>query len=113
MNKDYIKESFLSDIKAGFITAIVALPLAIAFAIASGVSPIMGIYTAIIAGILGSAFGLNAAVASVEVLHHILFGHGVGLNVGPRLAVFLQCLVKHRLPVFHFLFPLFVSNRAA
>lgn len=57
MNKDYIKESFLSDIKAGFITAIVALPLAIAFAIASGVSPIMGIYTAIIAGILGSAFG--------------------------------------------------------
>lgn len=57
MNKNYIKESFLSDIKAGFITAIVALPLAIAFAIASGVSPIMGIYTAIIAGILGSAFG--------------------------------------------------------
>jgi SulP family sulfate permease len=45
------------DLKAGFITAIVALPLAIAFAIASGVPPIMGIYTAIIAGILGSALG--------------------------------------------------------
>jgi len=55
--KNYFKKDFLSDLKAGFITAIVALPLAIAFAIASGVSPIMGIYTAIIAGILGSAIG--------------------------------------------------------
>src|SRR3989338_7740818 len=55
--KTYFTEYFTSDLKAGFITAIVALPLAIAFAIASGVSPIMGIYTAIIAGILGSAIG--------------------------------------------------------
>ena len=53
----YFKDKFLYDLKAGFITAVVALPLAIAFAIASGVPPIMGIYTAIIAGILGSAFG--------------------------------------------------------
>jgi len=55
--KTYFTEYFTSDLKAGFITAIVALPLAIAFAIASGVSPIMGIYTAIIAGLLGSLFG--------------------------------------------------------
>ncbi len=55
--KEYIKDSFLSDLKAGFITAVVALPLAIAFAIASGVPPIMGLYTAIIAGVLGSALG--------------------------------------------------------
>lgn len=55
--KEYFKTNFLSDLKAGFITSVVALPLAIAFAIASGVSPIMGLYTAIIAGILGSAFG--------------------------------------------------------
>lgn len=54
---DYFKNSFLFDLKAGFITAVVALPLAIAFAIASGVSPIMGLYTAIIAGILCSLFG--------------------------------------------------------
>ncbi|MBI2112247.1 SulP family inorganic anion transporter [Candidatus Woesearchaeota archaeon] len=54
---DYFKKSFLFDLKAGFITAIVALPLAIAFAIASGVPPIMGLYTAIIAGILGSTLG--------------------------------------------------------
>lgn len=55
--KDYFKEAFAFDLKAGFITAIVALPLAIAFAIASGVPPIMGLYTAVIAGILGSSFG--------------------------------------------------------
>jgi SulP family sulfate permease len=53
----YFKEAFVFDLKAGFITAIVALPLAIAFAMASGVSPIMGLYTAVIAGILGSSFG--------------------------------------------------------
>lgn len=55
--RQYFKEAFLFDLKAGFITAVVALPLAIAFAIASGVSPIMGLYTAIIAGLLGSTFG--------------------------------------------------------
>ncbi len=55
--KRYIKEGLAGDLKAGFITAIVALPLAIAFAIASGVNPVYGIYTAIIAGILGSAIG--------------------------------------------------------
>src|SRR3990167_9588445 len=55
--RGYFKEAFIFDLKAGFITAIVALPLAIAFAIASGVPPIMGLYTAIIAGILGSTFG--------------------------------------------------------
>ena len=55
--KTYFTELFPYDLKAGFITAVVALPLAIAFAIASGVPPIMGMYTAIIAGILASLFG--------------------------------------------------------
>ncbi|ABE53054.1 SulP family inorganic anion transporter [Methanococcoides burtonii] len=55
--KNYFEESFLSDLKAGLITAVVALPLAIAFAIASGVEPVMGLYTAIIAGMLVSTFG--------------------------------------------------------
>ncbi len=54
---DYFKKDFLPDLKAGFITSIVALPLAIAFAVASGVSPVTGLYTAVIAGILGSIFG--------------------------------------------------------
>lgn len=55
--KDYTWERFASDSVAGIIVGIVALPLAIAFAIASGVSPEKGIYTAIIAGFLISALG--------------------------------------------------------
>lgn len=53
----YLRQALPSDLRAGFITAVVALPLAIAFAIASGVPPVMGLYTAIVAGVLGSAFG--------------------------------------------------------
>ena len=53
----YFKESFSSDLKAGFITAIIALPLASAFAMASGVEPVLGLYTAVIAGILASSVG--------------------------------------------------------
>ena len=55
--KKYFQENFIYDAKAGFITGIVALPLAIAFAIASGVPPIMGLYTAVIAGMITSIFG--------------------------------------------------------
>ncbi len=55
--KDYNKEKFLADLTAGVIVGIVALPLAIAFGIASGVTPEKGIITAIIAGFIISAFG--------------------------------------------------------
>ena len=48
----YTKENFFRDATAGIIVGIVALPLAIAFAIASGVSPDRGLVTAIIAGFL-------------------------------------------------------------
>lgn len=51
------KETFFKDLISGIIVGIVALPLAIAFAIASGVSPEKGIITAIIAGIIISVFG--------------------------------------------------------
>ena len=47
---DYRGRDFLSDLTAGLIVGIVALPLAIAFGIASGVSPAQGLYTAIVAG---------------------------------------------------------------
>src|SRR3989344_3579510 len=53
----YFKEKFIFDLKAGFITAVVAPPLALGFAIASSVPPVMGLYTAVIAGILGSLLG--------------------------------------------------------
>lgn len=55
--KNYNKDQFFKDIVAGVIVGIVALPLAIAFAIASGVSPEKGIFTAIIAGFIISALG--------------------------------------------------------
>ncbi len=51
------KEQITSDIIAGFIVGIVALPLAIAFAVASGVSPEKGIITAIVAGFIISVLG--------------------------------------------------------
>lgn len=55
--KDYNRQQFTSDLTAGVIVGIVALPLAIAFAIASGVSPERGLITAIVAGFLISALG--------------------------------------------------------
>lgn len=55
--KSYSTKNFFSDLIAGIIVGIVALPLAIAFAIASGVNPAAGIFTAIIAGFCISAFG--------------------------------------------------------
>lgn len=55
--KNYSKNAFLNDVIAGIIVAIIALPLSIALALASGVGPEQGIYTAIIAGIVISFFG--------------------------------------------------------
>ena len=55
--KTYSKEQFIKDVISGIVVAIVALPLSIALAIASGVGPEQGIYTAIIAGFLISFFG--------------------------------------------------------
>ena len=55
--KGYNGKTFLSDLIAGVIVGIVALPLAIAFAIASGVGPERGLFTAIIAGFCISFFG--------------------------------------------------------
>ena len=55
--KTYTKEQFIKDVIAGIIVAIIALPLSIALALASGVGPEQGIYTAIIAGFLISFLG--------------------------------------------------------
>jgi SulP family sulfate permease len=55
--KDYTRAQFGRDVGAGVIVGIVALPLAIAFAIASGLTPERGLYTAIIAGFVISALG--------------------------------------------------------
>ncbi|MCI8436634.1 MAG: STAS domain-containing protein [Lawsonibacter sp.] len=55
--KHYSKEDFSKDLISGVIVAIIALPLSIALALASGVSPEQGLYTAIVAGFLISALG--------------------------------------------------------
>jgi len=57
LREGYSQRQFLGDLGAGLVVGIVALPLAIAFAIASGVTPERGLYTAIIAGFLISALG--------------------------------------------------------
>lgn len=55
--RDYSKKQFTSDLTAGVIVGIVALPLAIAFAIASGVTPDKGLITAVVAGFIISFLG--------------------------------------------------------
>ena len=55
--KTYTKQQFAKDVISGIIVAIIALPLSIALALASGVGPEQGIYTAIIAGFLISLLG--------------------------------------------------------
>jgi len=55
--KNYSAKDFTADLIAGLTVGIVALPLAMAFAIASGVKPEAGVFTAVIAGFLISALG--------------------------------------------------------
>lgn len=78
---------------AGIIVGIVALPLAIAFAIASGVSPEKGLFTAIIAGFIISAFGGSRVQiggptgAFIVIVYGIVQAHGVqGLIVATFIA---------------------------
>ena len=55
--KGYSKQDFSADLVAGITVGLVALPLAMAFGISSGVTPQAGIYTAVVAGFLISALG--------------------------------------------------------
>ncbi|MDA0990579.1 MAG: SulP family inorganic anion transporter [Verrucomicrobia bacterium] len=57
LREGYSARDFARDALAGVVVGIVAFPLAIAFAIASGVRPEQGLYTAIIAGFIISVFG--------------------------------------------------------
>ena len=57
--KGYTSKQLVNDIIAGVIVAIIALPLSIALALASGVEPACGVYTAIFAGFIVSLFGVS------------------------------------------------------
>jgi SulP family sulfate permease len=94
--KDYNREQFSRDLLAGVIVGIVALPLAIAFAIASGVSPERGLYTAIVAGFLISALGGSRVQiggptgAFVVIVSGIVAQYGVdGLVLATLMAGFI------------------------
>jgi len=81
--KNYNRQQFGKDLMAGLIVGIVALPLAIAFAIASGVSPEKGLYTAVIAGFIISAMGGSRVQiggptgAFIVIVYGIVQIHGV------------------------------------
>lgn len=90
------KETLTKDILSGLIVGIVALPLAIAFAIASGVSPEKGIITAIIAGIIISAIGGSRVQiggptgAFIVVVYGIVQQYGInGLTIATFMAGFI------------------------
>src|SRR6266513_3829616 len=91
--RGYTREQFYADATAGVIVGIVALPLAIAFAIASGLPPERGLYTAIVAGLLISALGGSRVQiggptgAFVVIVSGIVQQHGVdGLIIATLMA---------------------------
>lgn len=80
--KGYTLHQFGKDSMAGLIVGIVALPLAIAFAIASGVSPEKGLYTAIIAGFIISAMGGSRVQIGGPTGAFIVIVYGIVQNYG-------------------------------
>ncbi len=80
----YNRQRLAGDVGAGLTVAVVALPLAMAFAIASGLAPQAGIFTAIIAGLLISLLGGSRvqiggpAGAFIVIVYGIVQQHGVG-----------------------------------
>jgi len=102
--KGYNRHRFFADLGAGLTVGIVALPLAMAFAIASGVKPEQGIFTAIIAGFIISALGGSSvqiggpAGAFIVIVYGIVQRYGLtNLLIATALAgmlLFLMGLFK-------------------
>ena len=91
--KNYNRKSFTADLMAGIIVGIVALPLAIAFGIASGVTPEKGIITAIVAGLIVSLFGGSRVQiggptgAFIIIIYGIIQQYGIeGLTIATLMA---------------------------
>ena len=95
--RHYDRQQFMTDLLAGIIVGIVALPLAIAFGIASGVTPEKGIITAIVAGLIVSVFGGSKVQiggptgAFIIIIYGIIHQYGFeGLTIATLMAgVFL------------------------
>lgn len=91
--KKYSRQQLIQDVTAGIIVAIIALPLSIALALASGVTPEQGLYTAIVAGFLISALGgskvqiAGPTAAFATIVAGIVMKHGMdGLAAATVLA---------------------------
>lgn len=89
----YNRQRFLSDLGAGVTVAVVALPLAMAFAIASGLPPEAGLFTSIVAGLIISLLGGSKvqiggpAGAFIVIVYGIVLAHGVaGLIVATLMS---------------------------
>ena len=91
--KNYSGKQLISDLVAGLIVAVIALPLSIALAIASGVSPEKGLYTAIVAGFViallgGSRVNISGPTAAfAAIVAGIVAEHGIeGLAIATLMA---------------------------
>ncbi len=98
--KNYTKEQLLQDALAGWIVGVVAIPLAIAFGIASGVGPTEGLITAIIAGFIISTFGGSKVQiggptgAFIVIIYGVIQQHGIaGLLIATIMAGILLMLM--------------------
>jgi len=80
--KKYSAQDFSADLIAGLTVGIVALPLAMAFAIASGVKPEAGIFTAVIAGFIISALGGTRVCIGGPTGAFIVILYGIGVKYG-------------------------------
>ena len=94
----YSAHQLSRDISSGLTVGMVALPLAMAFAIASGVTPEAGIYTSIIAGFLIAVLGGcrvqigGPAGAFIVIIYGIIANYGLAnLMIAPLVAVFCSC----------------------
>lgn len=102
--RDYSLSQFKSDLIAGIVVGIVALPLAVAFAIASGVSPTIGLITAIIGGFLVSALGGCSVQIGGPTGAFIVIVYGIIDNFGLEglaIATFMAGVILVLLGMFH------------
>lgn len=82
LREGYTRQKFTSDLVAGITVGIVALPLSIALAIASGVKPEQGLYTAIVAGFVSAALGGTRAQVSGPTGAFIVIVYGIVSKYG-------------------------------
>lgn len=102
--QNYSASAFKSDLISGIVVGIVALPLAVAFAIASGVSPTVGLITAIIGGFLVSALGGCSVQIGGPTGAFIIIIYGIISNFGLEglaIATFMAGLILVLMGLFH------------